>query len=260
MFFAVHSSSCAARCFWTRMVKMGSVLLKMPQELGMRTRPEHAVSLIPDRRLSAVRPAAMTGFVLAGGASRRMGRPKAELVIEGVTMLERQIRLLRSIARRVVVVGGYPGFLKESCVSGVPDIVAGRGPLAGIYTALLQTRTEFNLVLGCDLPSINRRLLAFLAGRAHAARSDVTVPLSREGRLQSLCAVYRRRALYAVGTTLAGGENKPRNFFPRVHCLAVPWSGLAGAEFRPSIFTNLNTPKDYEYARARIEASTAPLL
>lgn len=186
-----------------------------------------------------------------------MGRPKTTLLIEGQTMLERQIRLLRSTARVVAVVGGPSGCPTDFGASHVPDVVTGRGPLAGIYTALLHTRTEFNFVLGCDLPFVTRRLLGYLARRAIAGASDVTIPRSRAGRLQPLCAVYRRRTLHAIRASLAVGENKPRHFFPRVRCEVIPWSDLARAGFQPSIFDNMNTAEDYESARKRLDAYSA---
>lgn len=173
-------------------------------------------------------------------------------------MLERQIRLLRSVARSVAVVGGTPGSLTSAGVSHVPDIVTGRGPLAGIYSALLMTRMEFNMVLGCDLPFINRLLLSYIAGRALTGRSDVTIPRSHDGKLQPLCAVYRRRAIYAIRTSLAAGESKLRTFFPRVKCDVIPWTDLARAGFQPSIFDNMNTPEVYENVRRRLEAYSAP--
>ena len=210
--------------------------------------------LITKSQLPTNRFASLTGFVLVGGASSRMGRPKASLQLEGESMLERQIRLLRSVARMVAVVGGSPDFLDAFDVPQVPDAVADRGPLAGIYTALLESRTEFNLVLGCDLPLVSRRLLGYLASRARACGSDVTVPCSRDGRLQPLCAVYSRRALYAVRTRLLLGENKLSGFFPSVRCTVIPWRELADAGFRAPVFDNMNTPDDYEYARTRLGA------
>jgi molybdenum cofactor guanylyltransferase len=184
-----------------------------------------------------------------------MGRPKATLLIEGRTMLERQIRLLYTVARGVAIVGGSLAFSKEFNVRHVPDVVTGRGPLAGIYAALLETKTEFNLVLGCDLPFINRRLLGYLAVRAVDGGTDVTIPRSRDGRLQPLCAVYRRRTVHAIRASLAVGENRLRSFFPKVRGAMIPWSDLAGAGFGSFIFDNMNTPRDYEYARKRLEAS-----
>ena len=169
-------------------------------------------------------------------------------------MLDRQIRLLYSVARRVAVVGGFPGYLDAFDVPQVPDAMAGRGPLAGLYTALLESRTEFNLVLGCDLPFVSRRLLGYLATCAKASGSDVTVPRSRDGRLQPLCAVYGRGALYAVRTRLLLGENKLSRFFPSVRCTVIPWRELADAGFRAPVFDNMNTPEDYAYARTRLGA------
>lgn len=199
----------------------------------------------------------LTGFVLVGGASRRMGRPKATLQLDGESMIERQIRLLSSVARRVVVVGGAAGYLDNLDVPIVPDSVAKRGPLGGIYTALLESRTEFSLVLGCDLPFVTRNLLACLKACARAEGSDVAVPRSPDGRLQPLCAVYRRSALYAVRTRLALGLNKTSGFFPMVRCTVIPWRELVDADVRPSEFDNMNTPQDYEYARRRIEGPAA---
>jgi len=186
-----------------------------------------------------------------------MGRPKASLQLDGEIMLERQIRVLRSVARRVVVVGGQNGYLDEFDVPRIPDALPGRGPLGGIYTALLQSRTKFSLVLGCDLPFVNHNLLAWLMLRARADRSDVTVPRSPDGRLQPLCAVYRRRALYAVRTRLELGLNKLSGFFSMVRCTAIPWQELADAGIQPFQFDNMNTPEDYEYARRRIEGPAA---
>lgn len=217
------------------------------------------LSRISKRQLPSNRSAYLTGYVLAGGASRRMGRPKESLQLDGESMLERQIRVLRSVARRVAVVSGSADYLDKLAVPTVPDAVAGRGPLGGIYTALLESRTEFSLVLGCDLPFVTRNLLACLILRARAEGNDVTVPRSPDGRLQPLCAVYRRRALYAVRTRLALGLNKLSGFFPMVRFAAISWRDLADAGVRPSEFENLNTPQDYEHARIRIEGPATGL-
>ncbi len=201
----------------------------------------------------------LTGFVLAGGGSRRMGQPKAHLILAGQTMLARQIRLLGRVASRVAVVGFQPDDAQSPDVPLFRDEMPGRGPLGGIYTGLLHTRTEYNLFLGCDLPFVTRRLLNYLARRAFEAAADATVPESRDGRLQTLCAVYRRRARRAVQASLARGENKLRSFFPRVKCQVIPWRDLARTGFSASIFDNMNTPADYESARSRLEPSEPPI-
>jgi molybdopterin-guanine dinucleotide biosynthesis protein A len=213
---------------------------------------------MPQRFLS------MTGFVLTGGASRRMGRPKSNLVIEGETMLARQVRLLLSVSRTVAVVGRVAGLegLRAPAVSALgrevpllPDELPGRGPLGGIYTGLLRTRTEFNLFLGCDLPLMEARFLRYLAARATACGADVTAPESSDHRLQPLVAVYRRRARAAVRSSLACGANKVVGFYRRVHCDVLTWTEIARAGFPTSIFANMNTPADYEKAVRRLNES-----
>ena len=118
---------------------------------------------------------------------------------------------------------------------------------------------NIELLYGSNEPPgpLGGALLGGGLGVAIAAGSDVTVPRSREGRVEPLCAVYRRRALHAIRTSLAAGQNKLSNFFPKVRCVFIPWSDLARAGFQPSVFDNMNTPEDYDYARRRLEGSTA---
>jgi molybdopterin-guanine dinucleotide biosynthesis protein A len=203
----------------------------------------------------------VTGFVLAGGRSRRMGMPKENLVLEGERMLDRQMRLLRSVSRSVAVVGaGASGIgVGHAELVGafadtpfIADVIPARGPLGGIYSGLRSTRTEFNLFLACDLPFVNARLLRFILQRALAGGADVTIPECREGEYQPLCAVYRRRARRAIRMNLARGQNKVTRFFPHVHCCVISWSEIARAGFPPRVFDNMNTPEEYDAARQSI--------
>jgi molybdopterin-guanine dinucleotide biosynthesis protein A len=196
----------------------------------------------------------VSGFVLAGGASRRMGRDKAKLVLGEETMLERQIRLLRRVCRSVTVIGPPENFARVD-VPVFPDELLGRGPLAGIYTGLSLSRTELNLFLGCDMPFMGARFLRFLCERACTSRADVTLPETRQQGLQPLSAVYRRRALGPIRARLAAGENEVSRFLPRVQCLVLPWREIARAGFPPRIFDNMNTREDYEAARRSFQFS-----
>jgi molybdopterin-guanine dinucleotide biosynthesis protein A len=192
--------------------------------------------------------AQLSGFVLAGGQSRRMGRPKPLLELGGETMLERQLGLLRGVCRNLAAVCGPPS-LPALSVPAWRDELPGRGPLGGIYTGLKHSWTEYNLFLGCDLPFMEERFLDFLARLAFLEQADVTVPQTSDRRLQPLAAVYRRRALAATQARLQAGENKASSFFHRVRCRVVPWREIACAGFSPRIFVNMNTPEEYETAK-----------
>jgi molybdenum cofactor guanylyltransferase len=189
----------------------------------------------------------LSGFVLAGGASRRMGRPKALLPFRGESLVERQVRLLGQVARRVAVVG-KPELFAGLNVPVLADLVPDCGPLAGIYTGLVSSSTEYNLFIGCDMPFLTARFLRWLTGRGLAGKSDVTVPESPEGKLNPLAAIYRRNVICVIQNALEGGEYSVRKFFPRVHCQVIHWPELAHAGFSRRIFDNLNTPLEYEAA------------
>jgi molybdopterin-guanine dinucleotide biosynthesis protein A len=193
----------------------------------------------------------VTGFVLAGGASRRMGRDKATLILGDETLLSRQVRVLRTVCRKVVVVGPARNF-PELAAPVVADVLPGRGPLGGIYTGLLHTRTEYNLVVGCDLPFLEPRFLRFLCERALESRADFTVAQSRDRKMQPLCAVWRRRILGQLRRCLEAGKYKASGLYRRAPCRVIPWPEVQRAGFAPRLFVNLNTPTDYEGARRSV--------
>jgi molybdopterin-guanine dinucleotide biosynthesis protein A len=177
-----------------------------------------------------------------------MGRSKARLRLGPETMLERQIRLLRAVCRSVAILGPSEEY-SGAAVPVFADEFPGRGPLAGLYTGLQHTRTEYNLFLSCDLPFMTVRFLGYLCRRALADEADVTVPKSRLRGFHPLSAVYRRRALPAIRATLQAGENRVSRFFRRVGCRVVTTKEIVQAGFGLRIFDNMNTPEDYERAR-----------
>jgi molybdopterin-guanine dinucleotide biosynthesis protein A len=195
----------------------------------------------------------ISGFVLAGGESRRMGQPKQRLVLSGETMLERQVRLLSSVCGRVSVVGP-PVELAPPVVPYIPDLLAGRGPLGGIHAALSASRAEFNLVVACDLPFLKKRFLQQLAWVALRVGADVTIPEDKTRRLLPVCAVYRRRALGIIRGRLGHDLNKADGYFRDVRLHVVTWREILRAGFSAHIFDNINRPEEYEEARRRLEA------
>jgi len=180
-------------------------------------------------------------------------------------MLGRQIRLLAAVSRQVFIVGaaarfasGAGGPVEELGVTVFADELPGRGPLAGIATALGRTRTEFNLILSCDLPWMEAAFLRFLCRRAVKSGAEVTLPVSPGGD-EPLCAVYRRRARWAIRTTLAAGQNQVSRSFSKLRVQRLAWPETARAGFPARIFDNMNTPEDYEAAKRRLSVVRSPL-
>jgi molybdopterin-guanine dinucleotide biosynthesis protein A len=177
--------------------------------------------------------------VLAGGASRRLGRDKATLDAGGETLAARAARKLSAVCAEVAVADRGRGLLP-----GLPFLSdgPGAGPAAGILGAAETHPGRPLLVLACDLPAVPVALLAELAREGAA---DWCVPRWEEG-IEPLCALYRPRALTALADAVAAGEMAPHRL--AVHpALAVRYlEGEVLAHFGEprAMFLNLNDPGD----------------
>jgi molybdenum cofactor guanylyltransferase len=147
----------------------------------------------------------VTPVVLAGGASRRMGTPKAQLEIGGQTLLQRILDALALAGLpEAVVVGGDQSW--SAGATWVPDEYPNEGPLAGLVTALAHVSTPWILLLSCDLVAADPNQLSYLIEHANSA-TDVVVP-DHLGKLQLLHALYRRSALTGSANRFRDGERR----------------------------------------------------
>ena len=195
----------------------------------------------------------VAGFILAGGASSRMGRDKALLEVGGLPMLVRTARLLEPLVVSVTVIGP-PERYAPLALRVVPDDQPRLGPLGGLATALRISESEWNLVVGCDLPYLLGAWLDWLLARAVESRADAVVPESARG-LEPLCAVYRARCAATISAALSRGERKLTDAISALRIekvLQAEWERFSPAG---RLFTNMNTPEDYAQARARLEGS-----
>jgi molybdenum cofactor guanylyltransferase len=135
----------------------------------------------------------VTGFVLAGGKSTRMGRDKAVLQLDGRTLLEHALQTVREACGSAVILGSRELYGNYG-VEVVEDIYPGCGPLSGIHAALTHTRTEFNLMIAVDTPFLSADFLRFMVERAVESQATVTTP-EIGGYRQPLCSVYSREFL-----------------------------------------------------------------
>ena len=209
----------------------------------------------------------VTGFVLAGGKSSRMGRDKAVLSLDGRTLLERALATVGDVVREVFILG--PKALYGSFGKAIEDIYPGCGPLGGIHAALThlarQKRDEHSgaqlaLIIAVDTPFLSSEFLSYMAERAAESGAAVTTP-EIGGYTQPLCAVYSQEFLPITQKALGGGnssenEKKSREYkivplFPAAKTLVIGEPELKRFAFTPEMFENLNTPEDVARARQR---------
>ncbi len=191
----------------------------------------------------------VTAFIIAGGKSTRMGRDKAFMDWEGRSLLASALGVARSITPDVRIVGSREKF--ETFAPVVEDIFRDCGPLGGIHAALSATPTELNLILAVDLPFIPTRFLQYLISQAREAVEAAVVVPHGNGRVQPLCAVYRRAFAGVAENALRAGRNRIDLLFDVVSARVIDEKQLTNAGFLPDIFFNLNTPEEMEAGKRR---------
>jgi len=147
----------------------------------------------------------MSGLVLAGGASRRMGRDKAQILFDSEPLVIRAVRTLARVCTDVVVASGDGHRLDHLGVTQVADALPGAGPLAGIAAGLESARHDLVAVIAVDMPAASPAVLAFLAGLWQGEAAVVPVVA---GRWEPLHAVWARSAAPGIVACLQAGERR----------------------------------------------------
>lgn len=195
----------------------------------------------------------VNAYILAGGASSRMGRDKGLLALEGVTLIERAIALLQPIATAVKLGGDHPHLIRFGDV--VPDRFPGCGPLAGIHSALLDSTTEWNLIFAVDQVFAAPELLHLLIEKAaHVEDGCLAVVPEIDSRPQPLCALYRKSFAQLAERALKAGEFKIDRLFDSAHALILRENDYRQAGIAPAIW-NVNTPQEFSEVKRKFEAS-----
>ncbi len=180
-----------------------------------------------------------TGAVLVGGRSKRMGRTKS--LLPGRSGDPLAVEALRALT------DAGASALLLSCASDVPalpsapphtvvhDTRADLGPLAGLEALLDACKTDWLLVVACDMPSLNVESLRSVIQRALASGSQAVVPSTGE-RLQPLHAAYHRRCLPTIRAALDAGRLRATELARELEAEFLPMEGTS--------FTNVNTPDE----------------
>lgn len=184
---------------------------------------------------------------LAGGQSRRMGRPKAWLEFGGRPLLSLLVTRMGAAFPEVVVVSAPGQELPETPAPVVFDEAPGEGPVAGMVVGLRAVTRPLAFVSSCDTPFLSPRLAGHLAELAEGY--DVVVP-EWEGRLHPLHAVYRTSVQPLLAAQLAEGRRRPLDLYDRVRTRVVTEPELREVDPEGRSFLNMNTPEEFERAVA----------
>jgi len=200
----------------------------------------------------------LSGIVLAGGASRRLGVDKAGLTFGGHPLVEIIVQRLSAVCSEVIVACGSQTAGKRPAlpVRFVQDPIAGQGPLAGVQAGLTAAAADFCLVVACDMPFLNPALLAYMASLPR--RYQALVPRV-DGRWHPLHALYGRSCLPTVESLLAQGGNSMEELLCHLDVRELSEEELRRHDPQALSLFNLNDAKDLQRAEAIWKGTTATL-
>ncbi len=190
----------------------------------------------------------MTSIILAGGRNLRLGRSKALEIIGGKSLIERVVERVKLVSPHTLIVTS-PGQLALPVageVEVVVDLYPGKGPLGGIYTGLLASPSLHSIVVACDMPFLNIKLLRYMIELSRDF--DAVVPRLGEGRVEPLHAIYSKSCLDSIKTQLEHNQLQITHLLGIVNVRYVERAECQ--KFDPQLLTffNINSRSDLDKA------------
>jgi len=186
----------------------------------------------------------ITGIILAGGKSSRMGNDKGLQELCGKPLISYAIQVLSGLCDSIVISSSSDAY-KSFGYKVVPDQLPGIGPMGGIYSALKQSKTEKNLVLSCDLPFVTKELLSFILESSDGF--DVAVPFEGNQHYEPLCGFYHISVLDIMGVYIQNGNYKLPDLFQEIRINKLNINGELDF-YQDKIFLNINSKHDLAQA------------
>jgi molybdopterin-guanine dinucleotide biosynthesis protein A len=191
-----------------------------------------------------------TLVIQAGGKSRRMGQNKALMPFCGEPLIERVLRRTSGLADEYFITTDLLGKLEYLGLPLITDILPGNGALGGLYTALATAANSEMIVVACDMPFVNPRLLLAECDLMSFTQTDAVIPVSPFGN-EPFHAVYRREnCLTAVQRALDAGQLHLSSWLSEVQVRKMTLDEVAVYDPDFHAFINVNTPLEFRRAES----------
>ena len=201
------------------------------------------------------------GAILAGGQARRYGgADKSRLVVDGASILDRQIAALRPLCDTIVAIVNDDkrrARFADARISTCVDLIPGTGAIGGIYTALAATGADAVITIACDLPNLPTGLLQQLLERSEGADAAwVVTPRGPE----PLVACYRQTARDAIRACIDAGELKAADLARTLRIIELTMVDVEAFGPARHVLANINTPDEYASVVGSHTSQNAPMV
>ena len=190
----------------------------------------------------------LTAIILAGGKSTRVGlnKSKDQMKFAGRLLIDWVISNLTSLdnltEEDIIIVGPkekYPHFKQV-----VQDIFPQKGPLGGIFSGLKASNSQYNLVVACDMPFLEVKLLQYM--REEIDSNDIIIPRYNRGYIEPLCAIYSKKCLEVMEKNIQSGILSVRKIFPHLKIKFIEEEEVKKFDPKFYSFFNVNFKYDFE--------------
>jgi molybdopterin-guanine dinucleotide biosynthesis protein A len=190
----------------------------------------------------------ITGIILSGGKSLRMGQNKAFIEIDGIPIINRIHTLFKELFQEIIIVTNQAERFLNFKARIFDDIIPDRGVLAGLYTGLFFSSYLYSFCVACDMPFLNESVIKYLIQKTDDF--DVIVPKTKDG-LQPLHAIYSKNCLEPIKRTIEQRKYSIIDFFPGVKIKMVEEYEFYSLDPMMESFINVNTPEELRLIKQR---------
>lgn len=180
----------------------------------------------------------ITGIILAGGKSSRMGTDKGFLMLNNKPFVQYSIDAVKPLVSEIIIVSDNSDY-DVFRLKRINDITKDAGPVSGIYSGLEASKTEYNLILSCDIPFINSEVLQKLIDAVDEP-SEI-IQAQSEGKTMPLIALYKRTIKDKFKSFLEQDERRLR-----VAIEACQYKNIVLDEAHQNSTLNVNTKEDFK--------------
>jgi molybdopterin-guanine dinucleotide biosynthesis protein A len=188
----------------------------------------------------------ITGIILAGGKSSRMGTDKGLLKLDNSTFIERVASVLKPFVNDIIVVSDHNAHGTFG-MQRIEDLYKDAGPLSGILSGLKHSKTENNIVLSCDIPFISEALLRHLI--INSKDNALINQIECEGKTMPLIATYKKQCASAIQKALDNDERRVRVLVKSLN----PNTISVDSNYKLMV-ENINTPEEYKTLKHEFES------
>jgi len=182
----------------------------------------------------------VTGVVLAGGKSRRMGKKKSEIVLGNMTLLERVVQKLKPLCPHIIIVTSHGESISLPETVSITDPIPGYGSLMGLYAGLKHAKDSV-FAVACDMPFINTALIQYMI--ENASGWDMVVP-KPGGLYEPLHAIYAPACIPFMEEMIERDEHRIIGFYDKVKVLELEDEELDRFDPERKSFFNINSKED----------------